>query len=237
MDNQTRHTLKSDSFVEATNHSVSWLSGHRASVLRWVICAVVVLGAGVAAAIYWNVRTTAADTALGAALDVYNAPVLPAGAPAEKGFYSSAADRDKEANRQFVAIAHDFSWLSAGAKAHYFAGVTFAEMGQTASAETELKAASSASLCGGRNPANLAKLALAGVYHQSGRDGQAVDLYNELIAKPSETVSASSAQLDLADLYAAQGKNDQARALWAKVKDADKDGAAGAIATQKLSGK
>jgi hypothetical protein len=45
------------------------------------------------------------------------------------------------------------------------------------------------------------------------------------------------AQLDLADLYAAAGKQDQARALWAKVKDADKDGAAGTIATQKLTGK
>ncbi len=33
------------------------------------------------------------------------------------------------------------------------------------------------------------------------------------------------------------GKQDQARALWAKVKDADKTGMAGSIATQKLTGK
>jgi predicted negative regulator of RcsB-dependent stress response len=51
------------------------------------------------------------------------------------------------------------------------------------------------------------------------------------------TVSAGVAQLDLADLYAAQGKQDQARKLWAQVKDADKDGAAGSIAAQKLAGK
>ena len=43
------------------------------------------------------------------------------------------------------------------------------------------------------------------------------------------------AQLDLADLYAETGKQEQARTLWAKVKDADKDGAAGEIAAQKLS--
>jgi predicted negative regulator of RcsB-dependent stress response len=54
--------------------------------------------------------------------------------------------------------------------------------------------------------------------------------------KPSETVSANVAELDLANLYASTGKQDQARALWAKVKDADKDGAAGSIAAQKLSG-
>jgi hypothetical protein len=43
------------------------------------------------------------------------------------------------------------------------------------------------------------------------------------------------AQLDLADLYVAEGKQDQARALWAHIKDADKDGAAGSIAAQKLT--
>ena len=45
------------------------------------------------------------------------------------------------------------------------------------------------------------------------------------------------AELDLADLYAAAGNQAQAKALWAKVKDGDKDGAAGNIATQKLAGK
>ena len=74
------------------------------------------------------------------------------------------------------------------------------------------------------------------IYHQTGRDQQAIDLYNEIIAKPSDTVTAGTAQLDLADLYAATGKQAQARALWAKLKDSDKDGAAGSIAAQKLGG-
>ncbi len=48
---------------------------------------------------------------------------------------------------------------------------------------------------------------------------------------------AAVAQLDLADMYAEEGKTDQARKLWANVKDADKDGLAGSIASQKLGGK
>jgi lipopolysaccharide biosynthesis regulator YciM len=120
------------------------------------------------------------------------------------------------------------------AKAHYFAGVTYQELGQTGSAETELKSAAGS---WDRDLANLAKLALAGLYHQTGRDAQAIEVYNGLIAKPSTTVSATVAQLQLADLYAASGKQDQARALWAKVKDADKDGMAGSLAAQKLTGK
>jgi tetratricopeptide (TPR) repeat protein len=234
VDTQTRHALKKDSFAEATASSVSWLSGHRSGVVRWVIIAVVVLVGGAAALVTWNLRSTAAEAALGSALDAYNAPLAQPGAPAENGVYSTASDRSKAANQQFIAIAAQYGWLPEGAKAHYFAGVTYEELGQTASAETELKTAAGS---WDRNLANLAKLALAGLYHQSARDAQAIDLYNALAAKPSDTVSTAVAQLDLADLYAASGKQDQARALWAKVKDADKDGAAGSIAAQKLAAK
>jgi tetratricopeptide (TPR) repeat protein len=194
---------------------------------------VVVVG-GVALLVFWNLRSSAAETALDAALDTYNAPLAQPGAPAEKGVYTTAGDRSKAANQQFAAVAQQYGWLSDGAKAHYFAGVTDEELGQNAAAETELKIAAGS---WNRNLSNLAKLALAGLYQQTDRNSQAIDLYTALAAKPSDTVSAAVAQLDLADLYAATGKQDQAKALWAKVKDADKDGAAGSIAAQKLGAK
>jgi tetratricopeptide (TPR) repeat protein len=234
VDTQTRHALKKDSFAQATASSFSWLSGHRSGVLQWVIGFAAVLVLLVGAVVFWNLRSTAADTALGNALDTYVAPLAQPGAPAETGVYPSAAERSKAANKQFAAVAQQYGWLSEGAKAHYFAGITDQELGQTASAETELKAAAGS---WDRNVSNLAKLALAGIYHETARDTQAIELYTALAVKPSETVSAGVAQLDLADLYAATGKQDLARALWAKVKDADKDGAAGSIAAQKLGAK
>jgi tetratricopeptide (TPR) repeat protein len=234
VDTQTRRALKQDKFVKATKSSVSWVTGHRTGVLRWVISAAIVLVVVVGAIIYWSIRTSAAEQALGDAIDLYNAPLAVPGAPAEKNVYTSAADRSKEANREFVAIANNFSWLPDGNKARYFAGVTYQELGQTASAESELKAAASS---WDRNLANLAKIALAGIYRQTGRDALAIELYNQVAAKPSTTLPTAVAQLDLADLYASAGKTDQARAVWAKVKDTDKDGSAGAIAAQKLAGK
>jgi tetratricopeptide (TPR) repeat protein len=234
VDTQTRHALKQDKFAQAAASSASWLSDNRSGVVRWGVSAGVVLVVGVAALIFWNTRTSAADLALGGAIDVYNAPLAQPGEPSMPGIYTSATARAKEANRQFVAVAHDFSWLPEAAKAHYFAGVTYEDLGQNGPAETELKAAAGSS---NRNLSNLAKLALAGLYRQTGRDSDAIALYNELAAKPSETVSTSVAQLDLADLYVAEGKQDEARMLWAKVKDADKDGAAGNIASEKLGAK
>jgi tetratricopeptide (TPR) repeat protein len=234
VDNQTRQVLKKDKFAQATANSVSWLSGHRSGAMRWTIIAVVALIVVVGALVCRSLRSSAADAALGAALDTYDAQLAQPGVSATNGVYATANDRSKAANQQFVAIAKQYGWLPAGAKAHYMAGVTYADLGQSGQAETELKTAAGS---WDRNLSNLAKMALAGLYHRTNRDSQAIELYNAVAAKPSDTVPTAMAQLNLADLYAANGKLDQARALWAKVKDADKNGVAGSIASQKLDAK
>jgi tetratricopeptide (TPR) repeat protein len=234
VDTQTRHALKQDKFAQAAKGSFDWLTEHRSGVLRWVIGCAAVLAVVVGGLVFWNIRAGAADRALGAALDTYNAPLTQPGEPAEPGEFATARDRAKAAHEQFAAVASKYGWLPEGTKAHYFTGITDEELGQNASAESELKIAAGAY---DRNLANLAELALAGLYHQTGRDEQAIAIYNRLAAKPSTTVPAVAAQLNLADLYAAEGKQDQARALWAKVQDADKDGAAGEIAAEKLGAK
>ena len=218
--------------MQATASSVSWLSGHRSGVLRWAIVGLVVLAVVVGGLVFWNMKSTAANSALGAAMDTYDGPLAQPGAPAEAGVYTTAKDRSTAANKQFQAVAQQYGWLPEGAKAHYFVGITDQELGQTAAAETELKTAADS---WDKNLSNLAKLALAGIYHETNRDAQAIDIYNALAAKPSATVSASVAKLDLADLYVAEGKQDQARKLWAEVKDSDKTGAAGQIASEKLN--
>jgi predicted negative regulator of RcsB-dependent stress response len=233
VDTQTRHALKKDKFTQAAVSGASWVGEHRAGVVRWVIGALVVVVLAVAALVWWNVRTAAADLALGQAIDLYSTPLAQPGEPPEKNVYTTAQARATEANREFVAVAHDFRWLPEAAKANYFAGVSAIELGQNDAAETDLNAAAGS---WDHNVANLAKYALAGLYHQTNRDSQAIDLYNGLIAKPSETVSAGVAQLALADLYVAEGKRDQARALWSQIKAVDKDTAAGTIAQQKLTG-
>lgn len=234
MDSQTRHALKQDKFVQTTQSGVSWVGDHRSAVIRYSVAVVVVLALLIAGAIYYNQRTDAAEAALGSALDAYSSQLAQPGQPATKGVFATAADRAKAANQQFVAVANQYGWLSEGAKAHYFAGITYEELGQNGPGETELKAAASA---WDGNLSSLAKFALAGFYHQTGRDGQAIDLYNGLIAKPTTTVPAYTSQLALADLYSAAGKTDQAKQIWAKVKDADKTGSAGSIAAEKLTAK
>jgi len=79
VDTQTRHALKKDTFAQATATSVGWLSGHRSGVIRWAIAAVVVIALVVGGVVFLQFRTTAADIALGAALDTYGATLVQPG--------------------------------------------------------------------------------------------------------------------------------------------------------------
>jgi tetratricopeptide (TPR) repeat protein len=131
-----------------------------------------------------------------------------------------------------MGVADKYSMTPDGKVARYFGGLTYMEEGQNAPAESTLK-----QVAGGWNGdlAALAKLSLAQLYRQTGRDPQAIDLYNELTAKPTNTVPPGLAQLQLAELYESQNKPEMAKKVYAQLKDKDAKGPAGLLAAQKLN--
>jgi tetratricopeptide (TPR) repeat protein len=231
VDTQTRHALKEDKFVQATNTGLSWIDLHRTEAIRASIALVVVLIAIVGAAAAYEHRSSEASVALGQALEIYNSPLRQPGEPADDGSYVSTADRAKVANQQFNDVASHYGSLEAGRTARYFAGLTAIDLGKNAEAESNLKQVASSYH---KDLAALAKVALAGLYIKTGRNSDAIDLYKQLIAKPTDTVPASAAQLQLAQLYETTDPQ-QAKQIYAVLKDKDKTTAAGQIATQKLN--
>jgi tetratricopeptide (TPR) repeat protein len=234
VDTQTRHALKQDSFVQATASSINWVDAHRAALIKTSIVVVAVIAIVLAGVLAYNTRSARAENLFGQAMDIYNTPLTQPGQPAQPGLktYASAADRAKDAHPLFEQVANNYGWFKAGANARYLAGMTAIDMGQTPAGENDLKQAADSH---DRNVAALAKLALAGLYHQTGRDPQAIELYQQLIAKPTLTVPASMAKLQLAALYETT-KPAEAKRLYAEIKDQDKTTAAGQIAAQKLQG-
>jgi hypothetical protein len=232
VDTQTRHALKQDSFVQATSSGIGWLQAHRTNAVRITIAVVVILAIAIGGGALYNQRNTQAKIAFGQALEVYTAPLQQPGMPVDPSqpSYTTSAARAKEANRQFVAIADRFGWLETGRNARYFAGLSYIDLGQTASAEAALKQVAGSYES---SISSLAKFALAGLYHGSGRDAQAIQLYQELIAKPTDSVPASAAKLELAGLYAPTNPA-QAKKLYAEIQDKNKATAAGQIAAEKL---
>lgn len=231
MDTQTRRALKKDDkFLQAAHYSADWLEDNRARAIQIAIAFVVVLAIIIGGLVTYFHRSASAKLAFGEAMDTYTAPLAQAGQPAtpgEKTFPNSTA-RAEAANRQFVAISKRYGMLKTGKNARYFAGITSMEMGQNGPAEADLKSVASSHDHG---LAALAKVALASLYEKTGHTSQAIDLYKQLIAKPTLTVSASAAQLQLAALYETVNPA-EAHQIYLQLKS-DK-GAAGQIAAQKL---
>jgi tetratricopeptide (TPR) repeat protein len=233
VDTQTRHALKQDRLIEATRTSVDWFADHRSRVIQASVAAVLLIAVVVAALVVYNKRSAAADLAFGEAMDTYNAPLAQPGQPAAPGerTFPSTAARAKLANQQFAQLAGRYGFFEAGKTAQYFAGLTAMDMGQSGQAESYLKKVSD-----GHDAAlaSLAKLALANLYQQLNRSSEAVVLYNQLIAKPTNTVPADAARLQLASLYEKTNPA-EANKIYAQLKTSKT--AAGQIAAQKLQQK
>jgi tetratricopeptide (TPR) repeat protein len=197
------------------------------------VAAVLLIAFVIAALVVYNKRATAADSAFGEAMDTYNAPLAQPGQPAapwEKTFPTAAA-RSALAYQQFAKLASQYGSFKAGKTARYFAGLTAIDLGQTGPAETDLK-----QVADGHDAAlaSLAKLALANLYQQMNRNSEAVVLYNQLIAKPTATVPADAARLQLAALYEKTNPA-EAKKIYVQLKSSKT--AAGQIAAQKLEQK
>ncbi|SEF95029.1 Tetratricopeptide repeat-containing protein [Bryocella elongata] len=240
MDNATKQALKQpDKFVALTENSIDWAKHNRGTAITrgLTIAGIVVLV--LAGASFYQHRSAAASAALGEAIQTYQTPVATPGQelPAGMKSFPSLKDRASAANAEFKSVADQYGMMPAGRIAVYFTGLTYMEEGQNSSAEASLS--KSASSWDG-NVSALSKLALAQLYQQTGRDSQAVSLYTELTKTNATTVPAGLAQIQLSELYTAEGKTDQARQILAQLKDKDKDskgnpGVAAEIATQKLN--
>lgn len=200
MQSYTRHQLKEDRFQEVTRGAIAQAQEHRQQLtLLGVVVLVLVLAGGAYA--YWrSYQDDQASAAMGQALSTYSSPIRAQGALADPSFpsYASTAERDKEAEKQFQGVADKFPRTDTGKNALYMAGAAALDGGQYPDAEAKFKKVVDV---GNKELAALAKLGLASVYEATNRDQDAINIYNELIKKPTESVSSQRAQFALADLY------------------------------------
>ena len=240
MDNATKRQLKKqDQFVALTTSSVHWAEEHRQKTILAGIIAVVAILAIVGGYTLYQSRSAAAETQFGAAMEIYQTPLANSAQPVPPGMktFPAAKDRAAAAGTLFQQVADHYGFTNSGKLAEYFVGLTALDQGQNGPAEAALEKVSKS---WDGDLAALGKSALAQLYQQNGQDAKAVDLYNQLIKGHAVTVPPSLAQLQLAELYQAEGKTEQARQLYAILKDKDKNskgkpGAAAEIATQKLN--
>jgi len=233
---ETRHQLKEDRFskatIQAAEKTVHWTVEHRSKLS---IAAVVLLAAaaiGFGGWYYLNAQDQRASVDFSAATRVLEQPIRPAGVPAQPGYpsFASSQERSTEARKQFQAIVDKYPRTRTADMARYFVGLTSSDLGDYAAAERNLQPIAGLS---NQDLAALGKLALASVYQAENKDTQAVDLYKQLVDKPTMSVSKISAQLSLAQFYENHSKPDEAKRIYDQIQKENPATEAAALALQR----
>ena len=235
---ETRHQLKQDAFsrvtIGAAEKTADWTVEHRSTIIIAVIVAVVILGGAIGGWYYLGVQDEKASLELNQAVRTLDTPLRPAGTPAQPDFptFTSARERAEAAKKQFQAIIDKYPHTRTADTARYMLGVTAETLSDNKAAENAFKQVISS---GNREIAAVAKDALAGLYGQTNRTKDAAALYQELINKPTDSVSKVAAQLQLAELYQNSNQPLDAKRLYEQIKKDNPTSEAGQIAAQKLS--
>jgi tetratricopeptide (TPR) repeat protein len=235
---ETRHQLKEDRFSKATLHAaeqtVHWTVEHQSKlVIAGIVVAVVAL-IGFGGWYYMNSQNEKASIELGSAGRILEQQVRPPGVPAQPGFpsFASTQERATEARKQFQNVVDRYPHTRTADMARYFVGLTSSQLGDNAAAERNLQEVAKSS---NKDLASLGKFALASVFRTENKDAQAIDLYKQLIDKPTTAVSKTTAQLELASFYEGRQKPDEAKRIYDQIQKENPASEAAQLAQQRAT--
>lgn len=219
--------------MQMAEKTADWSVEHRNALIIAGIVVAIVAAALTAGWYYLQQQDQKASVDFGKALQTMNEQIRPAGMPAQPDVpsFTSAKERATAANKQFQAIIDKYPHTRAADFSHYFLGVTAAQLGDNAAAERELKTVADYH---NHDLSSLAKLALAGVYRDTNRSKDAIDLYKQLIQNPSRTVSKSAAEMQLAETYDAAGMKSDAQKQYEQIQKEAPESEAAQLASAKL---
>jgi predicted negative regulator of RcsB-dependent stress response len=234
---ETRHQLKQDRFSRATidvaEKTVHWSVEHRDKLVVAGIAVLVIAGLALGSWYYLNQQDQKASLEFSQAVRTLDTPVRPPNMPPQPDnpSFASSKERATAAHKQFQEIVNKYPHTHAADFAHYFLGLTSADLGDNTVAERELQAVASY-----RNAdlSALAKFALASVYRNTNRDKQAIDVYKEIIAKPTVTVSKTTAQMELAAAYQSANMPLEAKRIYEQIQKENPASEAAQLASAKL---
>jgi tetratricopeptide (TPR) repeat protein len=234
---ETRHQLKQDRFsqvtIDAAERTVHWSAEHQTKLL--IITAIAVALAAIASGgwYYLGLQDQRASVDFTRAIRTLDTPVRPPNMPPQPDSpsFASSKERAAAAHKQFQEIADKYPHTHAADFAHYFLGLTSADLGDNAAAERELQQVASYH---NADLSALAKFALASVYRNTERGKQAVDVYKQLIAKPTATVSKVAAQMELAATYQAANQPLEAKRIYEQIQKENPSSEASQMASAKL---
>lgn len=217
---QTRHQLKTDRFTQATigaaEATAHWTVEHKSKLIIGTVIAIVACAILFGGWYYLGQQDDKANLELTKAVRTLETQIRPAGTPETPNFpsFASARERATAAKTQLQGVIDKYPHTHTADIARYLLGTTAVEMGDKATAERELKDVASSH---NSDLGALARMALAAFYGDTGRTKDAIDLYQQLIAKPTNTVSKVMAQMQLASLYESSQRPMEAKQIYEQI--------------------
>ena len=235
---EARHQMKQDRFskvtIEAAENAAHWSAEHQSKIIVAVIAVVVIGAIAFGGWYYVSQQDDKASSELSTAVRTFETQVRPAGVPAQPGYdsFASPQERATAARKQFQEIVDKYPHTHTAEMARYFVGLTSEQLNDNAAAERNLQEVANSS---NGDLAALGKFALASVYRAENKGTQAVDLYKQLIDKPTIVVSKATAQLELAGFYESQKKPDDAKKLYDQVEKENPSSEAASLAQRRAA--
>jgi TolA-binding protein len=230
--------MKQDRFskvtIEAAENAAHWSAEHQSKIIVAVIAVVVIGAIAFGGWYYVSQQDDKASSELSTAVRTFETQVRPEGVPAQPGYdsFASSQERATAARKQFQDIVDKYPHTHTAEMARYFVGLTSEQLNDNAAAERNLQEAANSS---NGDLAALGKFALASVYRAENKGAQAVDLYKQLIDKPTIVVSKATAQLELAGFYESQKKPDEAKKLYDQVEKENPSTEAASLAQRRAA--
>ncbi len=142
---ETRHQLKQDRFSQATmdvaEKTVDWSVEHKQKLIVVGIVVAVIVAAAIGAWYYIQQQDEKASVAFSTAVRTLDTPLRPANMPPQpdQPSFASSQERATAAHKQFQEIVDKYPLTHASDFAHYFLGLTSAQMGDNSAAENDLQ--------------------------------------------------------------------------------------------------
>ena len=228
----SRKELKKDQIREGLVHGAEAVATHQAQIWLYGGIAVIVVLAVLGWRYYTQSQTTKASTALNDAMKIYQARIRTASEPAapDEITYFDEKNRNTDAAKKFAEIADRYSHTRPGQTARYYEALSMVQLQRYDDAEKDLKIVESG---GDEGLVALARFQEAQIDEKTGQGAQAVQIYQQLVDKPTLYVPKPVALLALADHYATSDPG-QAAKFYRQVKSEFPDTQAATTADQRL---
>ena len=196
----SRKELKKDEVRATLVHAGEAVYSHQTLVAYIVGIALVASIAIFGWRFYTERQTVKASAALDDGIKVFNARIRGAGEPEEPGEATYVVEKNKyeDAAKKFAGVAQQYPRTRPGQLARYYEALSLEKLGRNDEAQKALREIESG---GSDEFAALARFELAQIADRSGKNDDALKLYQQLMAKPTVLVPKPTVMLALAEHY------------------------------------